>query len=657
MKQGFCRLRYVMLLTTIFAGTWCSGSVIRVPSDFPTIQEGIDASINGDIIMIADGIFSGENNTDVDFLGKSITVMSENGPENCVIMIQSSGSRGFRFHSGENHSSILQGIKILYGSNDEGGAVLCESSSPLIQGCIFVGNTSDLHGGGISLHFSDARVEECVFTGNSALEYGGAVYCQNSNIHISDCIFSWNSAYYGGAVNGIDSTIVIESAHFTGNSGLAAGGCYVFGSLVMVDCDFQGNTATGDHAGGGGLYISELSRASIENCRFSGNVAGQGGAIFLSADMESDFSLVSGCYVSGNYAESGGGIFCSFTNLVLSNTEINGNHARMGSGLCVAGPIQVFNCLLTDNEATEMGGAVNSWSDPDPEFANCTFSGNEAPLGSAIYFSQCGPAIANSIIWNNSSDPIHPESGETIHITHSDIQGNFSGSGNIDLDPLFVSSGLCNFFLSQLSSGQTEDSPCIDLGNSLASTICFDTPAGQMCLDEMTTRTDAVDDLGLADLGYHYMVSSVPPTPTPTNTIIPTNTPIESPTPTPTGTPVIPDLGIDLVLSGTLFRAGDTFHLEALISNPGPDNYCNLPLFVILDVHGSYFYYPEWSMDLDYNMIDLQAGIQRKQILLFEWPEIDGDHTGIFFHAALLTDSFNAILGRWSSVEFGWTAS
>ena len=54
---------------------------IYVPSQYPTIQEAINASSNGDTIWVADGTYTGANNKNLNWDGsvKHITVRSENG--------------------------------------------------------------------------------------------------------------------------------------------------------------------------------------------------------------------------------------------------------------------------------------------------------------------------------------------------------------------------------------------------------------------------------------------------------------------------------------------------------------------------------------------------------------------------------------------------
>jgi hypothetical protein len=125
-----------------------AATVIRVPEDYNTIQEGIDAASDGDTVLVADGVYTGPGNRDLDFGGGAILLTSEHGPEETVIDCEREG-RGLYFHSGEGPGSVVRGLAIRGGKAPLiGGGILCISSSPTIEECIIVGNEAE-HGSGI----------------------------------------------------------------------------------------------------------------------------------------------------------------------------------------------------------------------------------------------------------------------------------------------------------------------------------------------------------------------------------------------------------------------------------------------------------------------------------------------------------------------------
>ena len=98
---------FLILVGSVQAGT------IHVPGDYPTIQAGIDAASDGDTVVVADGIYTGEGNANMDFGGKAITVRSENGPANCIIGCGcGEDTRAFYFHNDEGPDSVVKGFTI-----------------------------------------------------------------------------------------------------------------------------------------------------------------------------------------------------------------------------------------------------------------------------------------------------------------------------------------------------------------------------------------------------------------------------------------------------------------------------------------------------------------------------------------------------------------
>ncbi len=107
-----------------------------------TIQAGIDASSDGDTVLVANGTYTGASNRNLDFYGKDIILQSVGGRDNTIINMETA-ARGFHLHSGETRNAVIDGFTILNGyTYGNGGAMLCVGSSPTIRNCKFTNNVS-----------------------------------------------------------------------------------------------------------------------------------------------------------------------------------------------------------------------------------------------------------------------------------------------------------------------------------------------------------------------------------------------------------------------------------------------------------------------------------------------------------------------------------
>jgi len=189
---------------------------------------------------------------------------------------------------------------------------------------------------------------------------------------------------------------------------------------------------------------------------------------------ESAQSILAGLTITNAYGQYGGGIHCfGNSSPTISRCVLKNNTAvKGGGGLCnYFGSSMVINCIFTGNTAESGGGLYAATS---VRLVNCTIAGNSATEGGAIYNLSGALDVVNCVIWNNGPSEVHIGGG-TASVTYSDIQGGFTGQGNIDADPLFADPANGDYHLksqagrwdsfsgSWMIDGIT--SPCIDTGD------------------------------------------------------------------------------------------------------------------------------------------------------------------------------------------------
>ncbi len=446
------------LSVEVVARVGVAGLILHVPGEYPNIQAAIDASFDGDEIIVSDGVYTGEGNRDLDFGGKAITVRNLGGAENCIIHCAGTaeeGHRGFSFHSGEGADSVVDGFTIRGGKAVLGAGIYCNGTAPTIKNCIIRDN--------------DAYVSSS--NGQNRGRGGGIYGCGGV---IQNCRILDNEANIGGGLYNCDGTIT--DCVISGNSAL---------DRTPSDPEDPGGYPRGK---GGGLYGCD---AEIVNCTISDNIANQRGGGLSNCSVSMGKCVVAGNTVRPDvYDWSDGGGFASCHG-TINDTIIINNQADHGGAFHRGSPI-LNNCLISGNRSSWQGwGAAGAYL--GGSINNCTIIDNSCiePWRPGVFYRSDVP-IRNSIIWGNS-EPLFYDSNPSI--TYSAVEGGWDGAGNIDADPLFVSVPDGDYYLSQIAAGQGVDSPCVDAGGGLAVDVG---------LDGYTTRTDEGLDAGVVDMGYHY---------------------------------------------------------------------------------------------------------------------------------------------------------
>lgn len=289
--------KFVVLFTiTLFIMSNLSAKSIHVPGEFATIQLAIDASENGDTVLVSPGEYF-EN---INFNGKNIvvastfilsgdrsliesTIINGSSPDNnrrasCVLII-----------SGENRNAVLEGFTITggtgtlwtdeHGAGDyyEGGGILIALSSPIIRNNIIENNSVlrvgpeavSAGGGGIRAGDGNPLIINNIVRNNTGM-YGGGIVMNYAKGEL------WNNLIYNNTVKGAN----FRSETF-GGGGLW---CNVCDTTVVIN-----NTIVNNSSSGGGTY----------------EVAGKGGgALFWSSRM-----ICKNNIIWSNSQSAGGNLF------------------------------------------------------------------------------------------------------------------------------------------------------------------------------------------------------------------------------------------------------------------------------------------------------------------------------------------------------------
>lgn len=389
-----------------------AANTIRVPSQQPTIQAGIDAAMNGDKVLVAQGTYYEHLN----FHGKAITVTSSLGPNGTIVDGSKTGPVVV-FNTQEQTSSVLHGFTLRNGvstfdSGYDGGGIRISGSSPTIVGNIITQNLAQDGGGGIAVSFGSPVIK------SNFINYNGQ-----------------QQGYSGG----------------TGGGGINLVGA---GSAVIVGNHIQHNSWS--TASGGGIALFAAGTPFIQNNYIQSNSAyNQGGGISLV--NVSDANIVQNV-ITGNVAQQGGGIYwlvpSGARGPLLVNDTIADNQAGLGSGLYVSGfqgQSQVINCIISSpaGQTAVYGERFNSDELP-------TFQYNDVftPGGSAY-----GGNVPNQTgtHGNISVDPLF-----TSHSAFSLLAGSpclDAGYNSAPMLPLKAINGT-----SRIYDGDTDNDETVDLG-------------------------------------------------------------------------------------------------------------------------------------------------------------------------------------------------
>jgi len=456
-------LAWPLLLTApSLAATW----IVQPDGtgDFPTIQAAVDAASDGDEILLADGVFTGSGNRDVDLLGKTLTIRSESGQaENCTVDGENTSPPIFRFVQGEGPGTELSDITVSRGGSSTAieitgssptlrrvvvresarSSIVCESSdavldgvevrsthgmpviqatggAPTMTGCLLESNQGAFSStGSIRLISAQATIENCTIRScgtTQSVGIGACIKVSGGSTIVRDCELSGN---LDGALRIDDvsppATLLLERCLVEDNAyGLMLWPGQSSSALEVRDCTIRGSRSDGITAFG-------AAGTTVEDCVVEGN---QNGLVLWGAA-----ATVRSCLVRDN-TEAG----IRARDVTVEGCSIQGNY----TGISVPnGFATVRDCLVTGNSSAgiwvQHAGMI---------IEGCTIAGNGLPSysygGLAVTFTyENAVTIRRSIVWGNCSPgdhDIYVTQWATLDLDCTDVDpSRITGPGNIIL--------------------------------------------------------------------------------------------------------------------------------------------------------------------------------------------------------------------------------
>jgi predicted outer membrane repeat protein len=276
-----------------------------------TIKNATGSANNNDVIILANGTYTGVGNTNINIV-KNLSYIGSNNKQ----VILNAGGKGNFFTVNSGYSVLFNNITFMNGLSVQGGAIFSEGSLT-VKNSIFINNTGNVVSGGGAIHnYGTFLIDNCVFEGNYA-GYGGAFYNDvGNNGVINNSNFTNNGAYqHGGAIDNVvgNNTIIANSIFKNNWVNLTSGGAiYIHNNNIfnIINVSFINNTATtnggaifnyGNNTriykssfinnsaklGGGAIYSYQNTNFTVDNSSLINNKAGTdyGGAIFNNAGI------------------------------------------------------------------------------------------------------------------------------------------------------------------------------------------------------------------------------------------------------------------------------------------------------------------------------------------------------------------------------------
>ena len=455
------RKTLIGLILVLFFSNLTMAATLPVPSSrYQTIQSALDDAVNGDVVVVAPGTYTGGGNSDLDFHQRAVTLKSWINPANpdpnivagtiidCGGTLQNPHRAIYFFNVGNN--TKVQGFTIINGYQRGPRGADGQREQP-VTGDIFVDPENEEEYGYYAKSGKDA-------IGNGQ---GGAIYCLQASPTIEFCVIrncQVAGALGGDGADGFDgiwryvdpedpnNLIEVRNGQWAGDGGDGRGtgyggaiACANHSSPIIRNCRIENNIARGGCGGNGGNGGEGDAASNMAGAGGNGGDSigdGRGGGLYSDSTSR---PVVVDCHFINNTATTGERSKGGLLGEVGSQPSLTIDEEVIFFGNGSDGPVYASGTWI----GGVCGGAAYFDTPGAPDFNDCNFVSNKAyeayfnydPLwgpdiaryteGGAIFLHRNNNAVINkSTFGSNLGGAIYCRTGNNLNITDSSFASN-----------------------------------------------------------------------------------------------------------------------------------------------------------------------------------------------------------------------------------------
>lgn len=296
------------------------------------------------------------------------------------------------------------------------GDIILDDALPTIEADLTIqGNGHTIDGNGVSNSFDVGDGGNLNFTNVNFINGKkdmNQVIRNTGEVHLTNCVFDCRSERSLGSIT-IYNTIILPWDRKPPSE-------MKRGEMSLTNCTLLGAPNRNI-----GVRLENLGALSLAHCTFDESTNGKSDVIFNMGDLTATYCSfvnntgagagvaitnegsvnLSDCVLANNVATEwgGGALYNDKGDMRLNRCSLMGNRASGGGAIVNRkGELTLENCTLMGNSGDSEGGAIRS-GNGNLSLSNCTIAGNRAEEGGGLYVFGGDVRLTHTTIVNNSA--------------------------------------------------------------------------------------------------------------------------------------------------------------------------------------------------------------------------------------------------------------